>query len=217
MAALDALLLGENSIHLFDEKAPALEAALGDDVTVETTTDFDRLTDLNGRDVVVDYVTDSSFTDAQLAGLRSFVADGGGYLAVHCAGDLTNYIDDDGTFRSRETPVPPLRDLLKGHFLTHPEPSTFGVNVVSEHPITEGVSDFEVYDEPYQVDCDEADVDVLARMDHPSLETAYPVVWSHEYDDGRVCYNSLGHTDEALAHESTRRLLANAVRWVATA
>mgnify|MGYP000666384572 CR=1 FL=1 len=214
MTRTTALLIGENSVHLFDEKAPLIEAAFGDDVDVHRTTDMAALEDLSAYDVVIDYVTDNSLTDAQIEGLVGFVRDGGGYLPVHPAADLTSYIDEDGEFGGRDEPVPAMRELVGGHFVDHPEQSTFGVDIIADHPVTEGVSDFEVFDEPYQVDCDEGRVTVLARMDHPDLDEAYPVVWVREAGAGRVCYNSLGHTDEALEHESNRRLLRNALAWV---
>jgi len=215
--SIDALLVGENSIHSFDDRTRQIEAALGDDVAVTVSTEFADLESLAGYDAVVDYVTDSGFTDAQLDELRSFVADGGGYVPIHCAADLTSYIDEDGAFASRDEPVPTLRELIGGHFVDHPEQSTFGVGVVADHPVMDGVEDFEVYDEPYQVDYDADRVRVLARMDHPDLPTAYPVVWVREHGDGRVCYSSLGHTEESFDAPSHRRILRNAVRWVADA
>lgn len=209
-----ALVVGETHLpfHDIDEMGPHLEAALGDAVEPTRSTRKADLTDLSGYDLVVDYLTDSTLTDAQLAGLTGFVADGGGYLGVHCAADLTNVSDGEGGIVGREEPFPELREMLGGHFLDHPEESTFGVDVVADHPVTEGVDDFEVYDEPYRVVAD-GDVSVLARMDHPELQ-AYPVVWTKPYGDGRVCYASPGHTEEALATDDYRRLLRNAVGWL---
>ncbi|WP_435361831.1 ThuA domain-containing protein [Haloarchaeobius sp. DFWS5] len=218
MSNITVLLLGENSIHDFDEKAPHIERALGDDAEVTVSTDISALESLAEYDVVVDYLTDSRLSSAAVDGLRSFVADGGGYLPIHCAADLTSYIDDDGEFTSRETPHPELRELVGGHFVSHPEISTFTVTMTdSTHPVVDALDDFDVLDEPYQVDVDEDRVRVLARMDHPDLDEHYPVVWVHEYGNGRICYSSLGHTDEALDHESHHELLTNAVRWVAGA
>ncbi|WP_436907556.1 ThuA domain-containing protein [Halosimplex marinum] len=204
------LVLGENTFpfHAIDEKRDAFAAALEDyDVTI--TTDRDALT--GEYDVLVDYLTDSTLSDEQLDALLDHVA-AGGYVGVHCASDLTSTAadDPDELLDPRDEPFPELRELIGGHFLTHPEQSEFGVDVVGEHPITEGVDDFTVYDEPYQVEADD-DVNVLARMDHPDLE-AYPVVWTNE-SAGRVAYVSLGHTDEALANDSFVALLRNAVEW----
>ncbi|WP_459191123.1 ThuA domain-containing protein [Halosimplex sp. J119] len=215
MARIEALLIGENSIHDFDAKAPLIESALGEEVDVDRTTDPAALADLGEYDILVDYVTDSRPVEANVEALRSFVRDGGGYLPLHCASDLTNYVDEDGEFQSRDEPLPELRQLIGGHFLDHPEQSTFAVEIVdSDHPVTDSVSDFEVFDEPYQVDYDR-DLTVLARMDHPDLDDAYPVLWVREVGEGRVCYSSLGHSDEALRNESHCRVLRNAVEWLA--
>jgi type 1 glutamine amidotransferase len=51
-------------------------------------------------------------------------------------------------------------------------------------------------------------------MDHPDLE-GMPVVWTRPEGDGRVAYCSLGHTDEAFAHDAFRRLLVRSVEWTA--
>ncbi|WP_459192977.1 ThuA domain-containing protein [Halosimplex sp. J119] len=206
------LVLGENTFpfHAIDDKRPWFEQALdGYDVTI--TDDRDALT--GEYDVLVDYLTDSTLTDEQLDALLGHVESGGGYVGVHSASDLTSIApeDPDEVIEHMDEPFPELRELIGGHFLTHPESSEFGVDVVADHPITEGVDDFTVFDEPYQVEWDD-DLQVLARMDHADLEETYPVVWTNE-SAGRVAYISLGHTDEAFEHDSVVALLRNAVEW----
>lgn len=211
----NALLIGETTFpfHSIDEKGPELVKAVGEAARVTTTTDRDALRSLSECDLLIDYLTDSTLTDEQRAGTLEFVRNGGGYLGVHCAADLTSVEspDSDGTIDHLDEPYPELRSLLGGHFLGHPEQSEFGVEIVADHPVTAGVDSFRVYDEPYQVAVDE-DVTVLARMAHPELDP-YPVVWTKTAGDGRVCYVSLGHTDEALRNDDVRRLLRNAVSW----
>jgi type 1 glutamine amidotransferase len=211
---LRAVLVGENSIHAFDAKEPLLRAVLGDGVAVDITTDTTVLEALPEYDVLVDYLTDNRLANAEIEGLSSFVADSGGYLPIHCAADLSSHVKD-GTFVSRHEPVPGLQELVGGYFLDPPEQSKFTVEIVDDsHPVTDGVSTFEVFDEPYQVTWDADRVQVLARMGHLGLDEAYLVVWVSEVGDSRVCYSSLGHTDAALEHNEYRQLLSNAVRWV---
>jgi len=207
------LVLGENTFpfHEIEGKADYFESILADyDVTV--TTDRDALT--GEYDVLVDYLTDSTLTDEQLDALLAHVEGGGGYVGVHCASDLTSTAPDDPAevIDHREEPFPELRELVGGHFLTHPDKSEFGVEVVGDHPVVADVDDFSVFDEPYQVEVDD-DITVLARMDHPDLED-YPVVWTNE-SEGRVAYVSLGHTDEAFESDAFGQLLRNAVTWAA--
>lgn len=207
------LVLGEDTFpfHEIGEKEAHFRDVLGDfDVTV--TDDRDALT--GEYEVLVDYLTDSTLTDAQLSALLEHVEAGGGYVGVHSASDLTSTAadDPDELIDSRAEPWPELRQVLGGHFLTHPEQSEFGVEITADHPITAGVSEFSVFDEPYQVETDDH-LTVLARMDHPDL-TDYPVAWVNpDYD--RVAYVSLGHTDEAFETDGFRAMLRNAVAWAA--
>lgn len=216
MTRYEALVIGENSFpfHAFDEMGQHIVTALGSDVDATLTTERETLTDLSSYDCVVDYLTDSTLTDGERDGLFSFVRNGGGYLGLHCAADLTSMSDGSGGIEPREEPFPAFRELLGGHFIGHPEQSTFGVEIVDdEHPITDGVGNFDVYDEPYRLTYDERELHVLARMDHPELES-YPVIWAREYGSGRVCYVSLGHTVESLENDTVQQLLRRAVRWI---
>lgn len=214
MSEIDALVIGGNRFpfHRFETMGPLIERTLaGADVNADLTTDRDALLDLAGYDVLVDYTTDSTLTDDQQDGLLSFVEGGGGYAGVHCASDLTT-AEGEG----REEPVPALRELIGGHFVTHPEQAAFDVNVVySHHPVSAGIEDFHVWDEPYVVDYDE-DVQVLARMDHPE-NGDMPVAWVKPYGDGRVFYCSLGHHRPAHTNAGVQSLLVNGVRWAADA
>lgn len=214
MSSPAALLVGETQFpfHDIDDVGPHIEAALGDAAAVTRSARKADLADLSAYDLVVDYLTDSTLTEAQLESLTGFVADGGGYLGLHPAAGLRAVGDGDGGLDHREEPIPELRELLGGRFVGHPERTTFGVGVVAAHPVTEGVADFEVFDEPYEVTVDD-DVSVLARMDRPDAPD-YPVVWTRSHGDGRVCYASLGHDEEAFANGEYRRLLRNAVGWV---
>lgn len=216
---IEALAIGGTAFpfHSFDEVGSLLTDAFDDDVRVTTTTDRDDLRTLSEYDVLVDYLTDSTLTDEQLDDLLSFVRGGGGYVGVHCASDLTSEAstDPDDVIDHREEPHEELRDLLGGHFVTHPEQQDVAVEIVDrDHPVTEGIDDFTAFDEPYQVVVDD-DIRVLARMDRDDDLDGMPVAWVTEYGDGRVFYLSLGHTEEALTHPTVRTLLSRGARWTA--
>jgi type 1 glutamine amidotransferase len=202
-----ALLFGEDEFdfHRFEEKWPIFESFFTDaGITVEGTTDLDRLADLGGHDLVIDYLTDTSGVEgAAREGLFSFVRDGGGYVGVHCASDVSTFVEETDE---------EYEDLVGGAFLGHPENAEFGVEIVDrDHEITAGIEDFSVYDEPYDLRVSD-DNRVLARMNHPDLGDV-PVAWTRSYGDGRVFYLSLGHTDEALEHPAVQELLVRGVRW----
>lgn len=216
------LAIGGNRFpfHRFEEMGPHIADALESKrVDVTLTTDRDDLVDLSGYDVVLDYLTDSTFTDEQQDGLLSFVENGGGYLGLHCASDLSSTVPEDpeDVIDKRDEPFPELLELVGGHFLTHPEKSTYDVRVVdSHHPITASLPDLRVFDEPYVVDVDPDAIRVLARMDHPE-HADMPVVWVRDHGDGRVCYISIGHTVSTVTDPAVGALLRRAVRWSADA
>jgi hypothetical protein len=212
MTRPDVLVIGENQFefHRLAERSAAFERILsGADVAVTVSTDRDLLRPerIGAYDVVVDYLTESSFTDAQQSGLVEFVHDGGGYVGVHCAADVSSFVDPPNERHAR---------LLGGRFVDHPEQSTVRVEIVdASHPITAGVESFSVFDEPYDLRWDDS-VHVLARTDHPVIG-AVPAAWTRDAGDGRVFYCSLGHTAEAFECESFRTLLRRGTRWVARA
>jgi type 1 glutamine amidotransferase len=218
MARYSILAIGDNRFpfHRFEERGPQLAAVFDERIELTLTTEGATLADLSGYDVVLDYRTDSTLTDAQRDGLLSFVEAGGGYAGVHCAADLTSVEPDDpdAVIDSRGEPFPAQRELLGGHFITHPEQSVVDVRIVDHHhPITAGVDDVSVWDEPYVLDVDD-DVRVLARMDHPE-HADMPVAWVKSYGEGRVFYCSLGHGTPSLTDAGGRRLIRNGTRWVA--
>lgn len=201
---MDALLVGDNeySFHEFDRLGPLIAEFLdGAGVEVTTTTDREDVRSVGEYDVLVDYSTHNGRTREQRDALLSFVRGGGGYAGVHPAADLTAGVDE---------PDPEMEALVGGRFLDHPEQTDLPVHVVADHPVTDGVGDFEVYDEPYELRYGE--VDVLARMDHPELGDM-PVAWVHDYGAGRVFYCSLGHDEPALAHDTVQCLVSRGVRW----
>jgi uncharacterized protein len=217
MSTLHVIAIGESTFpfHSFDEVGPRFENVLSDRLNLTVTTDRETLTDLSEYDVLIDYLTDSTLTETQLEGLLSFIRDGNGYVGVHCASDLTNVASDNPAdlLDQRDEPVPELREMLGGYFVTHPEQAEFTVEITdSDHPITAEIENFTVFDEPYQVEYE--DVHVLARMEHPDLDE-YPVAWTKPYGKGRVFYLSLGHTEEAFDTDGFRALLRNGIEWAA--
>lgn len=81
------------------------------------------------------------------------------------------------------------------------------------HPVTQGVSGFDLHDEVYGgLDID-ADCQVLmhARAAHGAW---MPCLWTHSYGSSRVCYDALGHDAGSLGHPAHQQLIEQAVRWL---
>ena len=89
----------------------------------------------------------------------------------------------------------------------------FRVKVRGGHPVSTGLSDFDVFDETY------GDFDVnpgvrpLLTADEPT--SGKTVGWAHAYGRSRVVYIQPGHGPQIFSHPSYRKLLGQAIRWVA--
>ncbi len=99
-------------------------------------------------------------------------------------------------------------------------PSTYAhdqeirVHVASpDHPIVQGISDFQIHDETYQGTQVSPDVQVLLTTDHPKSDPA--LAWINHYGESPVFYLLLGHDAQAWKHAAFPRLLSNAIQWAA--
>lgn len=207
-----ALVLGDDEFefHRFGMLAPLFERIFDgiDWLDATVTTDRERLDPaaIHAFDVVVDYMTTSELTDAQLDGLTGFVSDGNGYVPLHAAAAM--YTESNAT---RAT----LEALIGGAFEEHPSLTELRVTVEqSDHPITSGVEDFTVVDEPYVLRWDPS-VTVLATTEHEEFpgDGRMPVAWCHTYGDGRVFYYAHGHDDRSLRDPAFRQLLERGIAW----
>jgi hypothetical protein len=139
-------------------------------------------------------------TEQQQA-IWDFVNKGGGFLGVHNAHTM---YPPDGLYYK----------LFGGDFGGHPKPYTFTIRVENKHhPITEGVEDYEIFDEhhmsKYFLDQEHLLLRSLAQDNKQAAAG-----WWNEIGKGRICYLSPGHTTEALNHPMTQRLIRNAARWL---
>ena len=82
-----------------------------------------------------------------------------------------------------------------------------------EHPVTSGLFDFVIFDEVY------GGFEVLPSV-HPLLATSHPesgpiIAWTFKCKNSRVVYIQPGHDHHGYENENYRRLVYQAIRWVA--
>jgi type 1 glutamine amidotransferase len=82
-----------------------------------------------------------------------------------------------------------------------------------QHPITQGIHDFEILDEAY------GDVEILAGV-KPLLSTTHPksmryVAWINHYGNSDVVYIQLGHGPSAYSNPNFQKLIQQAIEWSA--
>jgi uncharacterized protein len=82
-----------------------------------------------------------------------------------------------------------------------------------QHPVTQGVSDFDTHDETYKL------FDVAEDV-HPLLTTEEPlsnkvIAWAKTYEGARVVYMQCGHDHFAYENPNFQKILRQAIRWTA--
>jgi len=89
----------------------------------------------------------------------------------------------------------------------------FTVKVVDpRHPVTKGVSDFEIFDETYKDYYVDENVTPLLTTDEP---TSTPVIgWTKKYGKSKIVVLQSGHDAPTFRNPSYRRLLKQAIIWV---
>jgi len=83
----------------------------------------------------------------------------------------------------------------------------------SRHPVTRGISDFEIFDEVY------GGVEILPNV-KPLLSTTHPksmryLAWVNHYANSEVIYIQLGHGPSAYSNPHFRKLIQQAIEWSA--
>lgn len=104
------------------------------------------------------------------------------------------------------------------------------------HPITAGLEDFRIRDEPYRLDIVGEGVQLLCSFDARGAEqyttpgktedvvaavrdwslrqARAPVLYVKRLGAGTICLNTLGHSPGALAHPAFRQIVVQATRWL---
>lgn len=171
------------------------------------------------RVVVLNSASGDFLTPDQRAALDRWMAKGGGLVALHAAADDSHVWP---TYRAR---------VIGADFIGHPGGADHiqRAAIVVEtprHPVLTGIRlPWTARDEWYshRPSPRAGGMTILARIDEASYRPGttlamgadHPVVWTSRWGRGRVVTSVLGHTPEAYDDPNYRRLLANAIRWVA--
>ena len=85
-----------------------------------------------------------------------------------------------------------------------------------EHPITKGLSNFDVDDELYAKLQGSGEINVLVTADSDWSKKTEPLVFTLPYGKGRVVHNAFGHDRKALMTPNVQKIIARGVEWAAT-
>ena len=196
---------GHRPVEQTDAMLPYLES-LGLDLVVSDTPESYADAELMATvDLVVQYISMGTISDAAVAGLRAAVAAGAGFAGWH-----------GGIVDSFRTSADYLQ-LTGGQFTSHPGGIIdFEVRVTSEHPIVDGVGSFTVTTEQYWPLTD-AHNEVLAETTIAASSewdaVTVPVVWTRRWGAGRVFVCTLGHDPAELDDPIVRGIIERGIDW----
>ena len=210
------LLVGGAPYHDTREHREILWSMLGAKFDLAMADDPEVLTpeNLAGYDVFVNYTSFWVPTEEQCNALVDAVAGGKGIACLH---------PSSASFYT----CPAYLDMIGGYFVYHDPNKLFTVRMsgytekdhwfevqgmavdVPEHPITQGIDDFQIQDELFVIEGDQTKWHVLARAE------GHPVIYTKMWGKGRVCQNALGHDARALNSPSLQTLYIRGIEWAA--
>jgi len=195
--------------HQPKEVAQLLKDAATEDgfaVTVSDTLDAYLDGDkLKTYSVIVPVWTMGTIKREQLNSLLDAVRSGVGIAGCH--GGMCDSFRNDTEYQF----------MTGGQWVAHPgnDGRHYWVNINDKNPITEGISDFEVWTEKYYMHVDPA-IRVMATTKFEDYGDALmPVTWTKTYGAGRVFYCSLGHHADIVALPQTLTMMRRGIRWAA--
>jgi uncharacterized protein len=85
-----------------------------------------------------------------------------------------------------------------------------------DHPITQGLADFEADDELYAKLLGDVPITVLVEADSDWSKKTEPLAFTVEYGKGRVFHEAFGHDGKAIQNPSVQKLIQRGCEWAAT-
>jgi type 1 glutamine amidotransferase len=203
--------------HQPKQVADVLERALkADGFEVEVSDTLDAFKDakkLLGLSLIVPHWTMGKITTEQLKPVLEAVQSGVGMAGCH--GGMCDAFRDNTDWQF----------LTGGQWVAHPgnDGVKYTVRITDKtHPITAGLTDFDVASEQYYMHVDPA-VKVLATTSFPIADGPHvpngpvemPVLWTKTYGKGRVFYDALGHTAKVVESEPNLTIMRRGFKWAA--
>ncbi|HNR29283.1 MAG TPA: ThuA domain-containing protein [Candidatus Hydrogenedentes bacterium] len=166
-------------------------------------------------DVVVLYNMSRGISEKRRANFEALLDRGVGLVVLHHA--IANYPEwpgyaaiIGGSYFFEET----TRDSVTYPRSEYTHDAEIRVKIEDAgHPVTRGVEDFTIVDETYRKWVYDAGNHLLLSTDH--AESNRELAWTREAAGRRVCVIQPGHGPEVFSDAAYRRLVAQAIRWVA--
>lgn len=166
----------------------------------------------DGFDVLVFYDSWQQISEQEKQGYQQLLDKGTGMVFMHHA--LVSYQQ-----------WPEFTQIIGGKY-RHPDYETdeeqhsdyrhdILMHVVAnpDHPVTEDIGEFEIFDEGYM------NLEILSMVT-PLLETNHPysdelIGWAHQVRNSNIVYLLPGHAAPAFENTTYRSIIVNAIKWAA--
>jgi len=164
-------------------------------------------------DVLIFYDMMQEISDAQKSAFLEMLDKGKGIVFLHhCIASYQNWGEFIKILGGRYNLEPRIIGLDTLPASDFNEGQDVDVKIADpDHPITEGLSDFQIHDEVY------SGVEVLSDV-HPLLTTQHVgsgenIVWTNTYGNSRIVYIQFGHDNNAYVNPNFRKLLLQSMHW----
>ncbi|HEY7156531.1 MAG TPA: PVC-type heme-binding CxxCH protein [Gemmataceae bacterium] len=198
---IKVLFLGDNGHHKPIDRAADLMPALAKaGIDMAYTDDLNDLSNENlaRYDGLIIYANHTKISPAQEAALLSFVENGKGLIALHCASYC--FLNS-----------PKYISLVGGQFQSH-KTGVFRTRIVdAKHPAMKGAKEFEAWDETYVHHRLMDDRHVLMVREEDGKRE--PWTWVRTQGKGRVFYTASGHDERVFRNADYHRLVIQGVCW----
>jgi type 1 glutamine amidotransferase len=197
----------ESSFHAVFEGHPELAGMM------VGTSQSSFQSDLRAKyDVLIFYDFSRELDEKGKQNLRAFVESGKGVVVLHHA--ILSYQKWPWWYE----------EVVGGRYRLEPEGSIpassakdgqeLSIAIAGRHPVTAGLSPFQIRDEPYRGMWISSAIKPLLTTDHSQSDSV--VAWIGPSPKYRAVYIQLGHGRDAFRHPAYRTLVHNAILWAAS-
>jgi type 1 glutamine amidotransferase len=176
-------------------------------------------------DLIVQVVTMSTIADDEFAGLQRAVLRGTGLAGWHGGiadafrntADYLHMIGGQFAHHAAKAPAERVGEQSDNYL-----PYTVHITDLGhQHPITQGLEDFDLVTEQYWVLSDEYN-DVLATTTQEARDfdawnrpVTAPAIWTRQWGEGRVFVSAPGHRLEVVESQPLRTIIERGLLWAA--
>ncbi|HZK26155.1 MAG TPA: ThuA domain-containing protein [Thermoclostridium sp.] len=201
-----AILYGDYTNYLYhplkgvDEQ---LKSIFTEHLDINSTEDLNVFNSntLNKTDLLIFYkdVLNDTVKANHAAAVLSYVSNGGKLIILH---NGISFFDGFEFFY-----------MAGGKFDHHPEIRDLTFNAKGNHPITEGVGAFTIFEEPYRYEFT-SHTPKNIFLEYEMDGQKYPAGWTVDYCLGKIVYLLPGHTADIFKNENYRQIILNSYKWL---